>query len=125
MDSVAGPTVADTGIMYLGGSDTVRVGGLSITHPMLVDHYDTGTNITVPPSWPTSAVVQLREDGTAGGATFGLAVFAQTTLVTDDEARTRLVDDGFRVAGHEDSEVVRESELKNPESVCGTRPDGL
>jgi hypothetical protein len=104
---VGGPTVPDTTIRYAG--DAVSLGGLTIASPAFGDHYDRGTNITVPPSWPSLAVVQLVHRYATSAATFGLAVFKQTTLVTRPESRAVLVDHAFRIARHHESSVVRQS----------------
>lgn len=115
LDSVAGPTVADTEVVFVEGDDTITVGGLPVTLALLADYYEVD-NITVPPTWPTLDVVQLFRYDVSSAAVFGLAVLAQTTLVTDESARAGLVEDGFAVARHQDSAVVHRSESTNPDS---------
>lgn len=123
LDSAGGPVVAETDIVFVEGSDTVRVGGLDITLPLLTSYYEPGgRNITVPPSWPVLNDTEIWEHDAELMATIGLAVFKQTTLVTEDDSRERLVSDGFGVANHQDSEVVHQSVVTNPESgvTCWT-----
>ena len=95
-----GPTVTDVGIRVDG--PTLSVGGLTIAWLELVDYHDRGTNITVPPTWPTLRVVQLDHARATSAATFGVAVFKQTTLLDRADARGVLVDHAFRVARHQD-----------------------
>ena len=73
-------------------------------------------NITVPPSWPTLSQAELVSDADPfANPTFGAAVLAQTTLVTEDDSREQLIESVFEISGLEDQEIVHDSATTDDE----------
>lgn len=113
LSSVGGEIVDDTEIRYVDGAGVIGLGGLEIEMPILaeLDYYVDDFNLTVPPSWPTLRIAELLsvvDPSTAPN--IGVALFAQTRMVTDESSRRGLLDVSAEVGRHADSDVIHESE---------------
>lgn len=118
LDSAGGETVDDVEIVFAPGSDSLRVGGLDIALDGMNGYAEIGTDILLPPDWPTLSVVPLLHADPANHPDVTVAVFAQTTLVTEADSRSALFERFWSVSQADDGETLHASTTEGDGVTC-------
>ena len=125
LSTLGGDTVADVEITHQEGSTVFGVGGLPIDVAEFAGYAELSSDrhVFIPPAWPTlrrrSDVYSV--DGVDSFPSISWAVFRQTELVTDDDARAGLARQLWTHLEIVDDEVLHTSAVSSDDGVtCRT-----